>query len=79
MLVLVFLVLLGCEKPPPEPDRAYARPVKTVVVTSPELSGIRQFPGRVEAVRRVDLALGVAGRLNELPVKEADALGVAHS
>jgi len=76
MLVVALLVLVACEKPPPEPGQAYARPVKTVVVTSPELSGIRQFPGRVEAVRRVDLAFRVAGRLNELPIKEAEAVGV---
>jgi RND family efflux transporter MFP subunit len=69
---LVALGLVACGEPPPEPDADYARPVKTVVVSSPEASGIRQFAGRVDALRRVDLAFRVPGTLQELPIKEAD-------
>lgn len=68
----VCVVLAACGEPPPETAAEYARPVKTIEVASPELGGTRQFPGRVDAARRVDLAFRVAGRLKELPIKEAD-------
>ena len=66
------LALVACAEPPPETVVASARPVKTLEVTSPELGGMRQFPGRVDAERRVELAFRVDGRLRELPVKEAE-------
>ena len=48
------------------------RPVKTIVVGGAAADGVRNFPGKVDALRRVDLAFRVPGTLAELPVKEND-------
>nr|WP_242469707.1 efflux RND transporter periplasmic adaptor subunit [Rhabdochromatium marinum] len=65
-------VLSGCspeatpEGPPP------VRPVKTLVVESPNLGGERNFPGRVDAETKAELAFRVPGTVQELLVKEGE-------
>ncbi|MGI9483947.1 MAG: efflux RND transporter periplasmic adaptor subunit [Hyphomicrobiales bacterium] len=49
-----------------------ARPVKTVLVGGNDASGAREFPARILASRRVDLAFRVSGTLKDLPVREGD-------
>lgn len=46
------------------------RPVKLMTVFSGETKITRNMPGRVRAVRRVDLSFQVPGRLIELPIQE---------
>ena len=57
------------EAPEPVADVG-PRPVKTIVVESPEGSGVRNFPGRIESGNRADLAFRVAGTVAELAVSE---------
>ncbi len=59
----------GKEEPIPAET---ARPVKTMVVTTPEVGGIRRFPGRVDALNKAELAFRVPGTIQELPIKEGD-------
>jgi RND family efflux transporter MFP subunit len=65
------LLLAGCGK---EEERHAApepvRPAKTVLIGDAATGGLRSFPGRVDASRRVELSFSVPGKLQELPVKE---------
>jgi RND family efflux transporter MFP subunit len=65
-------VLTGCAEEEVIEAGVQVRPVKTIVVGDGAASGIRNFPGKVDALRRVDLAFRVSGTLKELPVKEND-------
>jgi len=60
----------GCDQPPPADTGPNIRPVKSLVVSSPEGSGVRNFPGRVEPSNRADLAFRVGGTLSEVAVQE---------
>jgi len=68
----LFALLTGCgkEQPPVALDRS--RPVKTMLVDAPESGGVRSFPARIDANRKVDLAFRVPGTVQELAVREAD-------
>jgi RND family efflux transporter MFP subunit len=46
------------------------RPVKTMLIEATGASGQRNFPGRVEAANRATLSFQVAGKLEEILVKE---------
>jgi RND family efflux transporter MFP subunit len=48
------------------------RPVKTLLVASPNLGGERNFQGRVDAESKAELAFRVPGTVNELLVREGD-------
>ncbi|MGR5092214.1 efflux RND transporter periplasmic adaptor subunit [Vibrio maritimus] len=65
--------LTGCS---PEPEKTVEapviRPVKTVVIGLENQSMIREFPARVLASDRADMAFRVAGKVNSIPVKEGD-------
>ncbi len=67
-----FTVLGGCAEEQAAPTGEQLRPVKTIVVGGASADGVRNFPGKVDALRRVDLAFRVSGTLAELPVKEND-------
>ena len=70
-IALVSLVLLaGCGAPPQENLDPVARPVKSMLVESPEGSGVRNFPGRIESANRADLGFRVGGTVAELAVRE---------
>jgi RND family efflux transporter MFP subunit len=71
MLALSVLVV-GCAQEEEQAAAEAVRPVKTLVIEAPDLGGVRQFPGRVDASRKVDLAFRVPGKVTELPVKEGD-------
>ncbi|MBE9525869.1 MAG: efflux RND transporter periplasmic adaptor subunit [Proteobacteria bacterium] len=43
-----------------------------MVVEAPSTGGVRQFPGRVDANRKVELSFRVAGKVHELLVKEGN-------
>lgn len=71
-LVLVWVTgaLAACAEPPAAPTEDVARPVKSMVVDSPEGSGVRNFPGRIESSNRADLAFRVGGTVANLAVSE---------
>jgi multidrug efflux pump subunit AcrA (membrane-fusion protein) len=64
----------GCagEQGPDAP--APIRPVKTTVVAPPDLGGQRDFPARVDAARKAELAFRVPGTVRTVSVKEGDEL-----
>ncbi|MCU7800123.1 MAG: efflux RND transporter periplasmic adaptor subunit [gamma proteobacterium symbiont of Lucinoma myriamae] len=43
-----------------------------MVVQAPDAGGIRNFPGRIDANRKAELAFRVSGKVHELLVKEGD-------
>lgn len=70
-IVLLVLFLIACgEEPPPPPE--VSRPVKTIVVEGLGGSGIREFPGRIEANRQAELSFRVRGTVNAIHVREGD-------
>ena len=68
-LAAVAAVFLLKWKPPPPSEPASVRPVKTMLIESPFSSSARQYPGKVQASRRINLAFQVDGPLIEFPVK----------
>ncbi len=59
----------GADDDEAEAEKPVVRPVKSLLL--PHASGsVRSFPGMVRAVRRVDLAFNVPGRIIELPARE---------
>jgi RND family efflux transporter MFP subunit len=69
---LVLALAAGCAQPPPPPEPV--RPVRTAVVAAGDETHVRQFPGKVEAARKAELAFQVPGLLVDLPVKEGQAV-----
>jgi RND family efflux transporter MFP subunit len=70
-LALCTAVLAACGgEPPPPPETS--RPVKTIVVEGLGGSGIREFPGRIEANRQAELSFRVRGTVNAIHVREGD-------
>ncbi len=51
-----------------------ARPVKSMVISSPEGSGVRNFPGRIDSANKADLAFRVSGTVVELLVSEGEKI-----
>ena len=71
LLALLSLSIGGCRKQEEEVVvKDLARPVKLFNVTAETIVKELNYPGRVRASRRVDLAFRVAGPLIELPVNE---------
>ncbi|MCW8929551.1 MAG: efflux RND transporter periplasmic adaptor subunit [Gammaproteobacteria bacterium] len=68
----IFLFTSGCSKKQEVEKVEEIRPVKTIVVKAPDAGGIRNFPGRIDANRKAELAFRVSGKVNELLVKEGD-------
>ena len=66
------VVLVGCSEPPPPMAEEVVRPVKTLLIEAPETSGVRHFPGRIDAHRKAELAFRVPGKVEELLVKEGE-------
>jgi RND family efflux transporter MFP subunit len=62
--------LLGCGDAAIEDTGPVIRPVKSIVVASPQGSGVRNFPGRIDSANRADLAFRVRGTVAELGINE---------
>lgn len=67
-VMLVLLMLMGCEKPQAQSNERVVRPVKLMTLQSANASALRQFPARVEASTRSNLSFRMAGELLELNV-----------
>ena len=72
LLISLALFLSACSKKEETVQVEEVRPVKTIVVETPSSGGIRRFPARVDANRKADLSFRVAGKVQELLVKEGD-------
>jgi RND family efflux transporter MFP subunit len=72
-ILLPALVATGCSKREEPTVVEGPRLVKTIVVAAPEgAAGMRQFPARIDAMHKAELAFRVPGTIKELPVKEGD-------
>ncbi len=69
---LPVLLLLACSEPPPPVVEEVSRPVKTLLIEAPASSGVRNFPARIDAHHKAELAFRVPGKVQELLVKEGD-------
>ena len=72
LAAIACLALVACAEAPTETTDFGARPVKSMVVLSPAGSGIRNFPGRIDAVSRAVLAFRVPGTVAQLSIKTGE-------
>jgi RND family efflux transporter MFP subunit len=66
------LLLLACSEPPPPVVEKVSRPVKTLLIEAPDTGGVRNFPARIDAADKAELAFRVPGKVQKLLVKEGD-------
>ncbi|MFK5892334.1 MAG: efflux RND transporter periplasmic adaptor subunit, partial [Pseudomonadota bacterium] len=75
LIFLISIVLTtGCSKKKEVVETEEIRPVKTIIVKTPDIGGIRNFPARVDANRKAEIAFRVAGKVEQLLVKEGDEI-----
>lgn len=69
--ILVSLLLVSCKE---EPDLKEAPPtlVRAMTLGDTDQGVYREYPGRVSASQKVDMAFEVSGRVIELPAKEGE-------
>jgi RND family efflux transporter MFP subunit len=74
-LLILSLVLAGCQEqaPPPSPAEV-SRPAEILEIVPAGLGSGLRFPGRVRAVQRAELAFNVPGQIVEFPVAEGEAV-----
>jgi RND family efflux transporter MFP subunit len=74
-LLILSLVLAGCQEqaPPPSPAEV-SRPAEILEIVPAGLGSGLRFPGRVRAVQRAELAVNGPGQLVEFPVAEGEAV-----
>jgi len=70
LLVLLVAALTACKKAPVEVVEPVARPVKSMVIASPQGAGIRRFPGRVDSANKAELSFRVSGKVKSMLVQE---------
>ena len=71
---LLSVLLIGCSEPPPEEPAATSRPVKTIQIKAQAIDGVRSFPARIDAGSKAEIAFRIPGTVQELPVKEGQAV-----
>jgi len=69
-LMTLILFSTACSKKQEVVQAEEIRPVKTILVKAPDAGGVRNFPGRIDANRKAELAFRVSGKVQELLVKE---------
>jgi RND family efflux transporter MFP subunit len=72
LVVLMFMLTTACQKKQAVESVKEVRPVKTMVVKTSGLGGVRNFPGRIDANIKADLAFRVSGKVAKFLVKEGD-------
>jgi len=71
---LSILLTTGCSEQQPVVEEPIVRPVKVLELVGSDASVVREFPGRVRAAQRAELSFEVAGKLQQLPVREGQLL-----
>lgn len=66
------LLLTACSRDEAPTVVDTPRPVKTLVVEAPLAGGFRQFPARIDALNKAEMAFRIPGSIQELAVKEGD-------
>jgi RND family efflux transporter MFP subunit len=69
---LLLVTLVACSEKEAAAPPPLTRPVKTFIVEGGSTDAVRTFPGRVDASQRAELSFRVAGRLQEILIKEGD-------
>jgi len=75
-LLIPLVLLSACEKQQEIIQVEEVRPVKTMLIQANNLNGVRNFPGRIDANKKVELAFRVSGKVQELLVKEGDKVAL---
>ncbi|MEH6550785.1 MAG: efflux RND transporter periplasmic adaptor subunit [Pseudomonadales bacterium] len=70
--LLGLYLLTGCGADTAAPEAQPIRPVKIFTVEGDAGAGVRQFPGRIDASQRAELAFRVSGTVQKLYVGEGD-------
>jgi RND family efflux transporter MFP subunit len=65
-------MLSGCGEAPQEVIEEVARPVKSIVVSSPQGEGLRYFPGRVDSANKAELSFRVPGTVERILIQEGE-------
>jgi RND family efflux transporter MFP subunit len=73
-IVLLTLLIAGCEEPPPPPVDQSSRPAKLHRVTAQARLAQHEFVGRIEAAQTVDVSFQVSGEVWELPIRQGQTL-----
>lgn len=68
--ILVILLLAACGKAPEPVHEPPARPVKIMTIGAQDETVKLEFPGKVTAVRDVELGFEVQGKIIELPIED---------
>jgi RND family efflux transporter MFP subunit len=75
LTALIGVALVGCSPEPKQKSEApIVRPVKTMVIGLENQNSIREFPARVLASKRAEMAFRVAGKVNSIQVKEGEEI-----
>ena len=72
VIIAMPLLLTACQSGDQEPVKEVVRPVKSMIIGSSEIGGMRNFPGVVDANQKADLSFRVPGKVAKLLVKEGD-------
>ena len=75
VLALFTALMLGaCREQSVPPETDIVRPARIETVGADAMDSGLRFPGRVRAVKRVELAFNVSGELKELLVREGQTV-----
>ncbi len=72
LIIAMPLLFTACQRGDQEPIKEVVRPVKSMIIGSTEIGGIRNFPAVVDANQKADLSFRVPGKVAKLLVKEGD-------
>jgi RND family efflux transporter MFP subunit len=71
-LPAMLVYLSGCAEKEEAVTVELVRPVKTILVAQPEQGGLRNFPARIDALKKAELSFRIPGKVSELPIREGD-------
>ncbi len=70
IVMVSFIVLSGCSKKEEPVKKEVVRPAKIMTIKDAETSKSFKFPGKVQALDRVELSFEVSGKLIQIAIKE---------
>lgn len=73
-LIVLFVGLTGCSRPPASTTDERPRPVKVIELHNGGMAREVEYPGQIVAVRQSRKSFNVAGRMTEMRVKEGQII-----
>jgi len=70
LVIMTLFVLTGCSKEEEPVKAEVIRPAKIMTITDAENTQNFKFPGKVQALDRVELSFEVSGKIIEVAIKE---------